>query len=453
MGKILPTKEIVLKKRDSRLKLNVVANLGIRGANIIVNLAFVPIMLTYLGSERYGIWLTLYSLVGWIGVFDLGLGNGLKIILTESFSRNRINEIRVSISSAYILIGCIIVLLGLVFLITNLFFDWEIVLGLTDTTNLNIKISLNILLISFLLILFIKLVGVIYASLQMPYIDNLIKTCGQVLFLISIVILIWFNAEPSLILVSIFSVVSLIILYLYYSIYLFKIKKPFLLPKWRFFSRKAAKVILLPGFSFFIIQICMVVLYSSDNMIILNLLSPDAVTEYNISYKYFSMPFVFFTLYISTHWPAFIDALAKKDYVWISAKIRKFNYIYLFLIGLYYLFFVLYDIIVPIWVGDDMAYENVELNFSMVIYFLISSYATIYTYVINASGKIRVQLLTYILIAIINIPLSVFFVKYIDLGSSGVIIASALCVFLLLIILPIQYFKIITINLSGIWNK
>jgi len=43
----------------------------------------VPLMVCYLGSEKYGIWSTLLSLVSWMLFFDFGLANG---------TRNRISE-------------------------------------------------------------------------------------------------------------------------------------------------------------------------------------------------------------------------------------------------------------------------------------------------------------------------------------------------------------------------
>lgn len=444
---------MILNNRDGKLKVNVIANFGLRGANIVINLALVPLLLSYLGAEKYGVWLTIFSLVGWIGMFDLGLGNGLKIKLTEAFSKNRPYEIRESISSTYIIVGVITSVLTLLFLLSNLFINWEIFLGLTKTINLNIRIAINIIMVSFFAILLLKLVGVIYASLQFPFVNTLIKVIGQFGFLYVVYVLIRLKQEASLIRVSISSVAPLMMLYLGFNIYFFFIKRPFLCPKITLFSKRTSKAIILPGMSFFIIQISMVILYSSDNLIITNLISPTAVTGYNIAFKYFSMPFIFYTLYISTHWPAFIDALAKNDRKWLRNKIKVFNYYYLVLVIGYITFYFLYGTIVPLWVGNNEGQPIKELNIAMVVYFLISSYTTIYIYVINAYGKIRIQMLAYIIIAIINIPLSIFIVSYFEVGSAGVIIASACCLTLLLVLLPIQYFKLVTNKATGIWEK
>ena len=195
------------------------------------------------------------------------------------------------------------------------------------------------------------------------------------------------------------------------------------------------------------------VLYSTDNLIIINLLSSFDVTIYNISYKFFGLPFLIYTLYIATHWPAFIDALSTNNHIWVSQKIKLFKKLFLYLVITYVILFFLYDMLVPIWTANEALPNDKYLNFCMIIYYLVSAYTTIYIYVINASGKILLQKYIYILIAIINIPLSVLFVKLLNFGSAGVIMASTACLLFLLIIIPIQSDRILNKNLEGIWDK
>ena len=49
----------------------------------------------------------------------------------------------------------------------------------------------------------------------------------------------------------------------------------------------------------------------------------------------------------------------------------------------------------------------------------------------------------YLFGAILNIPLSIYFVKYLNFGSSGVILATIISILIIAIILPIQTFKIL----------
>jgi hypothetical protein len=54
---------------------------------------------------------------------------------------------------------------------------------------------------------------------------------------------------------------------------------------------------------------------------------------------------------------------------------------------------------------------------------------------------------------IINIPLSIYFGKYLGWGSTGVILATCFSLVYSVILRPVQYFKLINNNAEGIWNK
>jgi Na+-driven multidrug efflux pump len=77
----------------------------------------------------------------------------------------------------------------------------------------------------------------------------------------------------------------------------------------------------------------------------------------------------------------------------------------------------------------------------------------IYVNFINGVGKIKLQLYTSIITMIINIPLSIFFGKYLGWGPAGVVLATCCSLIYAVILRPIQYFKIINNTAKGIWNK
>jgi O-antigen/teichoic acid export membrane protein len=439
--------------RDTKLKVSLIANLSIKFISIVINFTLVPLLLTFLGVEKYGIWLTIYALVGWLTMFDLGLGNGLKLKLTEAFSKKKYREAKKLITTAYVLIGSISLVLILLFWTSKYFVHWELLLGLSKKQNLDISKAVSILAISFFIILIIKLISEIFSSLQLPFIDDLAKALSQFIFLGFLLFFINYSVDPSLSNVAILAITPLILIYFLLSVYFFIIKAPSLKISINYYSKDLANSILSPGVGFFVIQISSIILYSTDNLLIANLISPTAVTTYNIAYRFFGLPFMIFSLFIATHWVSFIDALTKGDEMWIKNKLRLFNYLFLLLVVAYVIAYFLYDVLVPLWIRNDKVKTDFLLNKAMIFYYLISSYATIYIYVVNASGKIAIQKYLYIIIAVINIPLSILFVKFFNLGSAGVIIASAICLLLLLVFIPIQSSKLINRTAKGIWNK
>jgi len=439
--------------RNSKLKLSLILNFVVRISMILISLALVPILIDYLGKDKYGIWLTISAVIAWFNYFDLGLGNGFRNKLTEALSKKKGQEILSLISSTYFVITAISILLILVYLIVLPYVDWARILNFEKFNSNEVNNSISILFISFFIIFILKLIGLVYASLQLTFVDNLVKSIARFVYFLIILVIIKLSFNSSLVYVSIASILPIIFVYLILSIYFFIVKHPLFFPKLFKVKLVTVKSVMRLGLNFFIIQIGCLVLYSTDNIIIAKLLSPSVVTDYNISYKYFNIPSIFFSLFISTHWSALTDALVKQDFNWIKSKMKIFNLIFILLcIGLV-IFYFLFNFVINLWIGKNVVNSSKMLNINMVIYFIISAFANVYMYIINASGKLQVQTFSYVIIALINIPLSIFFVKYYHMGASGVILASSICLLILAVLMPIQYSKIINNRAKGIWAR
>jgi O-antigen/teichoic acid export membrane protein len=59
-----------------------------RALAVVISFVSVPVALNYLDSERYGLWLTISSIIAYLNVTDLGLGLGLQNRVAESRGRN-----------------------------------------------------------------------------------------------------------------------------------------------------------------------------------------------------------------------------------------------------------------------------------------------------------------------------------------------------------------------------
>ncbi|HTY58554.1 MAG TPA: hypothetical protein VMF59_07030, partial [Bacteroidota bacterium] len=56
------------QQRSVRAKQNIVALFLLRGVSMAINLVLVPMTLAYLNQTRYGIWLILSSIIGWVNL-------------------------------------------------------------------------------------------------------------------------------------------------------------------------------------------------------------------------------------------------------------------------------------------------------------------------------------------------------------------------------------------------
>ena len=76
-------------ERSIKAKKNIGLSFLIKGASIAISLILVPLTINYINPYRYGIWLTLSSVVSWFSFFDIGLTNGLRNkLVRENVSRS-----------------------------------------------------------------------------------------------------------------------------------------------------------------------------------------------------------------------------------------------------------------------------------------------------------------------------------------------------------------------------
>jgi O-antigen/teichoic acid export membrane protein len=77
----------------------------------------------------------------------------------------------------------------------------------------------------------------------------------------------------------------------------------------------------------------------------------------------------------------------------------------------------------------------------MAVFVLIRVFGDIYMTFLNGIGKIKLQMWLYVFGALINIPLSIYFINYLNLGSAGVILATCISLLGLAVAMPIQSYK------------
>lgn len=75
-------------ERYRRIAWSTVSSVLARSTAIAASFIAVPLVLGYLGDERYGMWLTISSLIAVLGPLDLGIGYGLMQTVSEASGRD-----------------------------------------------------------------------------------------------------------------------------------------------------------------------------------------------------------------------------------------------------------------------------------------------------------------------------------------------------------------------------
>jgi len=97
-----------------RIVLNTAVNAAGRAWLIATNLLLTPLILSYVGQDRFGIWALFWTLVQWVLLLDLGLGTSLVKHFAEcrgTGDTSAVNGILTTVLSAYVGLGAVLVLL------------------------------------------------------------------------------------------------------------------------------------------------------------------------------------------------------------------------------------------------------------------------------------------------------------------------------------------------------
>ena len=435
--------------RSVRAKKHILASLLVKGLSILISLVLVPLTIHYLNPTKYGIWITLSSIVGWFTLFDIGLGNGLRNKFAEAVSQDKHSLARTYVSTTYAIMSGIVLFLLIIFFLINPFLPWDKFLNAPSIMAGELRSLALIVFVFFCLQFVLNLISTVVTANQEPALASLINLLGSALSLILIFILTKFTQGNLVLLGAIFGIAPIIIL-AFSSWWFYQSKYRLYAPSIHFVKWSYAKDLASLGLLFFILQIASIVLYSTSNIIIAQLFGPSEVTPYNIAYKYFNIVPMVMGIIMLPFWSAYTDAWCRQDISWIKDSLRKLRLIWVGFVLVTILMTWWADPIYRLWVGSEVTVPH-SISVVLALYVITYGWTSIYTMFLNGSGKIRLQLYISVFSMIINIPLAILLGK--KIGIAGVILSTVLLGILNMIIEPIQTHKLINQKASGIWNQ
>jgi O-antigen/teichoic acid export membrane protein len=197
------------------------------------------------------------------------------------------------------------------------------------------------------------------------------------------------------------------------------------------------------GIAFFALQLVYIFILLTDKMIITQLLGPSEVTSYDIVYRIMSVVLVLHGVVNAPMWSAYTEAYSKNDILWIKNNLKKMNYFIIVLILIVSILSIFYKEIVSLWIGRELNIKP-SLVVAMAVYVIVVSWNNNFAFFVNAINQIKWQLYAYTVGAILNIPLSIYFVKVAHLGSMGVVLATIISLFIFSVVGVVQTLKILS---------
>jgi O-antigen/teichoic acid export membrane protein len=407
-----------------------------KAIGILASLISVPLTYRYLGPERYGIWMVLISIITAMSFADLGIGNGLMNAVSEAYGKDDRRLAQEHVTSALALM----LLIGFIFAVAGAvgyqLVPWPRLLNVkSPAAAAEGARAFLVLYASFVVNLPLGVIARAQAGLQKAYTAQIVNAAGSMLSLSAILVVVWLSGS---LVWLVFAFVSTATAATLLNGWLLFREFPWLLPARHAFSSAAARKIFDLGILFFVLQCAFVLSYTSDNVVIAQVLGVAAVAVYAVPQKLFSSISTVVSMAINPLWPAYGEAISRGDVAWV----RRTFFASLFAI----LAFTIPVCIVLVLLGPFILRAAVGKSFHAPLGLLIVlavwavtwALTTAVTAFLNGAGVLKEQAGIVVIASICNLGLSIYLT--IHLGVIGVCLGSILTQ--LFIISPAYFFLV-----------
>lgn len=409
------------KERLRRAILTSASSVTARVISMAGPLITVPLVLGYLGHERYGLWMTVVAIVGMFTFADLGLGNGLMTEISQANGRDDLQESRRCIASALFALSGISLVLLFCYFILFPFIPWPRVFNATSPDLL--RESGAVVTVCFLTFLANLPLGVVQRTqcgLQQGFQSNLWQCVGSAINVAVVLTAVKAHAALPVLVLCVTGVQPLV--NLLNGCVFFAFQRPHLRPRLQDFHWATAWRLLGTGFWFFLVSILMAIGIYSDNVVVAHVVGLKTVPLYSIPASLAGYLGAVASMLYTPFWAANGEALARGDIGWVrrnTTRIVKLNVLITGSAGL--VFVIAGPIFLHWWIAPDFS-PGRFLFAGLAAWALGTSAAGPVFMVLNGANAIRVQVLIFGLFSPIAIVLKIILAHRI--GIAGVIWAS-----------------------------
>ena len=406
-------KLIRLKNRNDEVLIKNISSAVIyKGIALIISFFATPLYIALIGNQEIlGGWFTILSVLQWMTILDIGIGNGLRNNIVACLQKRDKESLREYISSGYIVLGCIVLVMILTSSIVTMTFNWNIIFNVSESV-----ISKEVLRFVIAMTLIVSLVGLelkiamsILYALQKNALANLTTLVTNAFILLFLMVSSRsdfgdiYNFRLLAIVYSIASVLPLIVL----TIYLFNTDLKDARPSIKYFDFHKSKIIVNSSLEFFIVQIGLIIVVSTNSWMITKFSGASFAVNYQVYNKIYSLAPMAFTLITQSRWSGFSAAKERNDIEWIDKKYKQIAYFaFLCILGVAVLT-VLLPFIVKVWLNENAV--AIETSTSIIFLFTTTMQIAMYCFTCFANGlnRIKCQVVCISLGAIIKIPVAI----------------------------------------------
>lgn len=405
--------------RVRRVKLAIFTSILIRPLSVIVPFVAVPLFLTYLGSERYGLYETIGAMAMWLGLTDGGLGSGLLVRLQSCHVHGDTKLAQGYVSSLMIVLGAMALsMIGLLSVCVPLI-NWNWIFPTDNATSRHeipwaVWVAGTVTLFGLLS----NTSTSIYSASQEQHRATMWDGVAKLLTLAACVIVV---RIPGLglvgVLLAAYGVSAMI--RVINTVVLLGFEKPWLRPRLSMFDLRLVRATVGDGIFMFVLQCAVIVNFQSDRIIISSLLGPEQVTPYAIAGRLFLIAYGLFMIVLTPLWPAYGEAIRRGDLAFVRRGVRMTIAIgcgCVIVCGVVLLFAG--PLVFRLWTRDASVHISKSLILAMTATFVLRAWIESRSVALNSMGIFRPQIFIFGAQAVLNLALGLILAR--PFGVEGV---------------------------------
>ena len=339
-------------KRYKSILYSGVAGVTGRVLSALVNLMTIPLILHYLGTEHYAVWVIVSSLVVWMQLADLGIGGGLNNALAEANGRNDSLTAATHLSTALIISTIVAIALTPILYFASEYFPWKPVFNLTtQEQEKEAAESLKIIGFAFLINLPLSLSARVFNAYQKGFIVSL----AQIVASLATYAFVWFavslrcKMQVLIMGLSTTPILSNILLWML----IIATNSPLKIDRINY-KRESVRRVGISSLPLFWLQLGALLVNELVIVMVAKLGSLEQVTQYNILQRIYLLGFAVAASMTNAFYPAIREAFEKKQRQWFEKAVSRSIRIRISAVFLYSLVMIVFgDKIINTWLGND----------------------------------------------------------------------------------------------------
>lgn len=405
-----------------------------RALSIFANFASVPLVMSALGTDGFGVWAAITSLLTMMLFLDFGIGNSAMNRITEALAHNDQAKATLLVRHAYMVLGGITIT---VLLTCGALYVSGMLQILAQHSGSFLAAHID-LVVGFVLCY----AAVIPASFvqRMLYAHQLggLATTLQLVFSLSYLVLAALATwqKQSLAVFVLGYVLLMAFVYGSYSIYFLRMHYPMLRLRGGI-DWKVSFALIRDAGLFFLLQTTVSAVYYSDVVILSAVVSPDDVATYATTWRMFALVPMVNSLMLGPFWPAVSDAKARDDWLWIKvAYLHNLKRSMLVSVVLVMALIVLGNLLLEVWTGGRIQ-APLALLMLLGLWVLLEGYGQCMAMLLNGLRILRLQLVVAGLLLVLGVSLKLYLTQ--SFGLYGPVIGSIVA-FVLIVCIAETFF-------------